>query len=240
MLSPALRHKQRVAAIRAAEKAAASGVATGAMADSLHLQLIALEQDMRRLKALARIGEKVAMKRTELIPKYRPYVERYLERVAAGGSAHQNELFQRLIVWLFDVGDFETGITWAELAIAQGQKRPAGIKRDWAHFTADTVLAWAEEEAALGHAVDPWFSRVFALVKHQWRLNEQASAKWYKLAGCLLLRDDSGKPRPSAVGDRATLEAADALLAQAHAYHKKIGVETLRQKITMRLRALSA
>ncbi|MGL4275401.1 MAG: phage terminase small subunit [Pseudomonas paracarnis] len=226
-------------ATQAAEKAAVTGQATGMVANSLHLQLIALEQDMVRLKALARVSDKVAMKRTELLPKYRPYVESYLA-LATQGTVYQNALFQRLIIWAFDVGDLETAINWALLAIEQHQRTPSNIKRDWAHFTADTVLAWAEEQAATGHAVEPWFSRIFDKVRRQWRLNEQATAKWYKLAGCLLLRDKDGVPRPSALADSATLEQADHWLALADKTHRKIGVSTLRQKIAMRLRALES
>ncbi|PHS82318.1 terminase, partial [Aeromonas dhakensis] len=101
------------------------------------------------------------------------------------------------------------------------------------------VLGWAEEQAALGHGVEPWFSRVFDKVRGDWRLNEQATAKWYKLAGCLLLRDKDGVPRPSALADNATLEQADHWLALAEKTHSKIGVGTLRHKIAMRLRALN-
>ncbi|MNY26691.1 hypothetical protein D3C86_1605510 [compost metagenome] len=104
---------------------------------------------------------------------------------------------------------------------------------------ADTVLEWAESQAAGGHAVEPWFSRVFDKVRNDWRLNERLTAKWFKAAGCLLLRDHDGQPRPSALGDSATLEQADHWLAQAAQLHGKVGVGTLRQKIAMRLRALN-
>ncbi|WP_421239907.1 phage terminase small subunit [Aeromonas enteropelogenes] len=238
-LTPGMRHKLRHQTGQETARAAQTGHATGMVADSLHLQLIALERDMKRLKALSRVSDKVAMKRRELFPKYRPYVDKYLA-LAARGTVYQNPLFQRLIVWAFDVDDLETGIAWAELAIAQGQKRPAGIKRDWAHFTADTVLAWAEEQAALGHAVEPWFSRIFDKVRGEWRLNEQATAKWYKLAGVLLLRDKDGVARPSALASRTELEQADHWLALADKTYHKIGVGTLRQKIAQRLRALGA
>ncbi|MGL4527980.1 MAG: phage terminase small subunit, partial [Aestuariivirga sp.] len=179
MSSPGQRHKQRVQAMQGAAQAACTGMATGAVADSLHLQMIALEQDIVRLRKLARIGDRVNMKRSELMPKYRPYVERYLASVAESGQPYQNELFQLLTVWAFDVGDFDTGIAWAELAIAQGQRTPSNIKRDWAHFVADTVLEWAEKQAAEGHAVEPWFSRVFDKVRSDWRLNERLTAKWF-------------------------------------------------------------
>ncbi|MGK4473073.1 hypothetical protein [Aeromonas molluscorum] len=46
MSSPGQRHKQRVQAMLGAAQAASSGMATGAVADSLHLQMIALEQDI--------------------------------------------------------------------------------------------------------------------------------------------------------------------------------------------------
>ncbi|WP_429076421.1 terminase endonuclease subunit [Aeromonas hydrophila] len=239
MSSPGQRHKLRVQAMQGAAKAAYSDLATGAVADSLHLQMIAMEQDIVRLRKLSRIGDRVTMKRDELMPKYRPYVEHYLAAVTESGQPYQNELFQRLIIWAFDIGDFETGIAWSELAIAQGQQTPNNIKRDWAHFVADTVLEWAEKQSAEGHAVEPWFSRVFDKVRNEWRLNERITAKWFKAAGCLLLRDQDGQPRPSAVGDSATLEQADHWLSEADKLHSKVGVGTLRQKIAMRLRALN-
>ena len=236
-LTPGMRHNLRLKVECETAKAAQTGNATGMVAQSLHLQLVALEQDMKRLKAMSRLSDKIAFKRTELLPKYSPYVEQYLE-LAALGTVYQNPLFQHLIIWAFDVDDLETAITWALLAIKQNQRTPSYIKRDWAHFTADTVLAWAEEQAALGHAVEPWFSRIFDKVRSEWRLNEQATAKWYKLAGCLLLRDKDGVARPSALASRAELEQADHWLALADKTYHKIGVGTLRQKIAQRLRAL--
>ncbi|HHQ4739391.1 TPA: hypothetical protein ACSP22_000587 [Aeromonas veronii] len=41
------------------------------------------------------------------------------------------------------------------------------------------------------------------------------------------------------MGDSATLEQADHWLAQAEKLHSKVGVNTLRQKIAMRLRVLN-
>ncbi|WP_310597130.1 phage terminase small subunit [Aeromonas aquatica] len=236
MLSPGLRHKLRHQASQATEQAAITGKASGAVADSLHLQLLALEQDIARLRQCSRISDRVEMKRNTLLPKYRPYVERYL----ASGLVHRNELFAQLIIWAFDVGEFDTGIAWSEVAIAQHQPTPANIKRDWATFVADTVLEWAETQATNGHAIEPWFSRVFDKVKSDWRLNERITAKWFRAAGLQLLRDHDGQPRPSAVGDTQVLEQADHWLAQAEQYHSKVGVATLRAKIAMRLRVLAS
>ena len=81
--------------------------------------------------------------------------------------------------------------------------------------------------------------RMWLPVVREWRLNERLTATWFKAASCLLLRGHDGQPRPSAVGDSATLEQADHWLAQADKLHGKVGVGTLRQKIAMRLRALN-
>ncbi|ATG72878.1 terminase [Zobellella denitrificans] len=234
MSTPAQRHRDRHRALQAATQAGRTGQAEGELAHSLHLQLLALEQDQQRLKALDRIGDKIALKR-ELLPKYRPYVEQYL----AGDKSHQNPLFATLIVWLFDLGEFEQALDWAERAIAQGQHTPPRLKRDFPHFVADTVLEWAEQQAAEGQAVEPYFSRVFAHVVKDWRLNEKLTAKYFKFAGLLLLRDATGEPRASAVNDPDVLEQADALLAKAHEWDP-VGaqVKTHRSRIAMRLRAL--
>jgi hypothetical protein len=76
-------------------------------------------------------------------------------------------------------------------------------------------------------------------VRDNWRLHEEISAKWFKFAGLMLLRDDNGQPLASAVEDVATLKQADALLAQAQAFNPRgAGVKTQRQRIAARLRAL--
>ncbi|OIN09087.1 phage terminase small subunit [Oceanisphaera psychrotolerans] len=234
MSTPAQRHRDKHRALQAAQQAADTGQAAGELAHSLHLQLLALEQDQQRLKALDRIADKVTLKR-ELLPKYRPYVEQYL----TGEKTHQNPLFATLVVWLFDLGEFEQALDWAEVAIAQGQHTPTRMKRDFPHFVADTVLEWAEQQAAEGQAVEPYFSRVFRHVASDWRLNEKLTAKYFKFAGLLLLRDAMGEPRPSAVTDPEVLEQADALLVKAHEWDP-VGaqVKTHRNRIAMRLRAL--
>lgn len=234
MTTPAQRHRDRHRARQATEHAATTGQAVGSLADSLHLQLLALEQDEQRLKALDRIADKIELKR-ELLPKYQPYVEQYL----AAEKKHQNPLFATMVIWLFDMEEFEQALGWADIAIAQGQQTPKRMKRDFPHFVADTILEWAEQQAAEGQAVEPYFSRVFKHVAKDWRLNEKLTAKYFKFAGLLLLRDATGEPRASAVTDPDVLERADALLVQAHDWDP-VGaqVKTHRNRIAMRLRAL--
>ncbi|MFN1131555.1 terminase, partial [Lelliottia nimipressuralis] len=93
-------------------------------------------------------------------------------------------------------------------------------------------------EAAAGHSIEPYFSRTFENIREKWRLHEEINAKWFKFAGLYLLRDESGKPRATAVDDVDTLEQADTLLAQAEAYNKNAGVKTMREKVRARINSL--
>jgi len=230
-ISPGLRHNARIAT----QKALSQGQALSANPDSLHIQLRELQQDVERLRALPTIRDRVEMKRRKLLPKWRPTVEQYL----AKGEHYTNPVFAYCVIWLFDVGDFDQALEWAEIAIEQNQPTPDNIRSKFPAFVADNVLVWAEQEAEAGRNVEPYFSRVFTNIREKWRLHEEINAKWFKFAALLLLRDNNGRPLPSAIEDTGVLQAADELLAQAYAYHPPVGVKTLREKIEMRMRALN-
>lgn len=230
-ISPGMRHNAKIAALQALS----SGQALSASPESLHIQVRELMQDVERLRELPMTADRVEMKRNKLLPKWRPTVERYL----AGSEHVTNMVFSYCVIWLFDIGEFDLGLDWADIAIEQHQPTPENVKRTFPAFVADTVLAWARQEAESGHSVEPYFSRTFDNVRNKWRLHEEITAKWFKFAGLLMLRDSNGKPLPSAIDDVAILQAADELLAQAHAFHPPVGVKTLREKIDQRIRALT-
>lgn len=227
-LSPAQRHTARIEAERQLNHHQAL---TGS--DSLYLQRLAIENDVKRLHGLT-LAEKVHLKRTELLPRWLPSAEQYV----ASGEVYSNPVLAYCIVWLFDVGDFDQGLAWADIAIAQGQVTPFGQRRSIATFVADSMLAWAEACLISGHSIEPYFSLVFARVRDHWQLHEQINAKWYKFAGLLLLRNVHGEPLPSAIDDINVLNQAAHLLTQAHAFHRGCGVKTYLQRIAARLRAL--
>ncbi|HHL2575865.1 TPA: phage terminase small subunit [Yersinia enterocolitica] len=229
-LSPCQRYRRRVHA----ELALKNHEALSASPASLHLQLRELDSDVARVRSLGTIADRVDMKRDELLPKWLPTVERYLD----SGIVHANPAFAWCVVWLFDVGNFDQALDWADIAIEQGQSTPENIKSTFATFVADTVMAWAETQASFGHSIEPYFSRTFVNIRDKWRLHEEVNAKWYKFAGLLLLSDKSGKPVATAIDDVETLLQADALLAQAGAFDVKVGVKTHREKIAARIRAL--
>ncbi len=230
MTSPALRHNQRLKVAAQLKKRQAIETM-----ESLHMQIQLLNQDVDYLRGLPTIADRVAYKRDELLPRWKPTVDAYLQ----GGNVYENPVFAWFIVWLFDAGDLEEALRLADIAIEQQQPTPDNIKSRFPVFVADTVMAWAENTAAAGESIEPYFSQVLEKVTQHWRLHEEITAKWYKFAGLMLLRDDSGQPRATAVEDVETLQAADALLASAEGLYKRVGVTTMRNQIAARIRNLT-
>ena len=229
-LSPAQRHNQKIAM----QKQLANRQAVESL-DSLHILIQALNQDVASLKDLPMTSDRVAHKRDVLLPKWMPTVTDYLN----SGSVFVHPVFAWCVVWLFDVGDLDKGLELADIAIAQHQPTPDNFRSTFPAFVADTVMAWAETTAAAGESIEPYFSRTFENVATRWRLHEEITAKWYKFAGLMLLRDDNGQPRATAVEDAETLEKAAVLLATAEKLYKRVGVTTMRNQIAARLRSLA-
>ena len=203
------------------------------------MQLLELDDDLKRLKAFARRQDKVSHKRDVLLPKWLPIVDKYLADVAVKEiEPSDHPIFSRCIIWLFDISDFGLALGFAFKAIELGQPMAPGIRRNWPSFISDTVFDWAEEQAENGHSIEPYFSQVFNRVVNDWKLAEQITAKYYKLAGLALLRATNGDVKPTQVGDISALQQADALLEKAASLHKNVGVKTVRNKIDMRIRAL--
>lgn len=229
-LSPAQRHNQKIAV----QKQLASRQAVESL-NSLHVQIQALNQDLASLHDLPMTSDRVARKRDVLLPKWMPTVDAYLE----SGSEFDHPVFAWCVVWLFDVGDLDKALELADVAIAKRQPTPERFRSTFPAFVADSVMAWAENTAAAGESIEPYFSRTFENVATRWRLHEEITAKWYKFAGLLLLRDDNGQPRATAVEDVETLEKAAVLLATAEKLYKRVGVSTIRNQIAARLRNLA-
>lgn len=230
-MSPCQRHRARIKAAKALD----NREALTASPVSFHLQKLELEADVERLRSLP-TADRIDMKRDELLPRWLPTVEAYL----ADDKRYMNLALVYCVIWLFDTGEMERALDWADIAISEGQAMPENFKSTMPAFVADTVLEWATNEAAAGHSIEPYFSRTFNNIRDKWRLHEDINAKWFKFAGLYLLRDENGAPRATAVEDVDVLEQADALLAQAEKYNKNAGVKTIRTKIAARINGLTA
>jgi len=231
-MSPCQRHRARIKAAETLD----NREALTASPVSFHLLKLELESDVAHLRNLPRTEDRVEMKRDELLPRWLPTVEAYI----AGDKRYANPALVYCVIWLLDTGELEKALDWADIAINEGQTMPDNFKSTMPAFIADTVLAWANVEAACGHSIEPYFSRTFANIQDTWRLHEEINAKWFKFAGLYLLRDHNGEPRATVVEDVETLEQADALLAQAEKYNRNAGVKTMRGKIQARINGLTA
>ena len=203
-------------------------------AESQHIKLLALDNDIRQLHNMELLSDKLEFKRNTLLPRWLPHAQAYLE----GERVYQNPVLVYCIIWLFDTGQFEQALRWADIAIAQGQKTPENFKSELPTFVAHFILEWAETEAERGNSTAPYFQQVFEKIRDKWRVNERLAARYWRFAGVQLLRGDDGKPLASAINDPEILQQADQYLEQAMWLHPKIQVKTLRQRIAARLRAL--
>ncbi len=240
MVSPLKRQREAIL-LRVAKKPAVSVAGHAAASDelaasqdSLHLKLVEFEQDKLALKGLVSLAQKVEHKREVLIPKYRAIVEAYLD----AGEAYQNPIFSDLIVWLFDAEEMDTAIDWCFKAIEKALPTPENFKRAWPEVCADFVLEWAEKTLPTGNSVEPYFSKVFEKIEHEWVINEKLHAKWLKFAAYALLTAKNGNVQPSQVGDLEKLEASLVLMAKAQEKNPKVGVKTKINEVNARIRAL--
>ncbi len=212
-MSLALEHKRRVLA--QGVSAVASAVAAAALPYSpgealLALMEAALDEDLARLSAIQGMATRQDLKRSELLPKYQEYIQRYIE----SGLVFPNRILVQVMVWLFDTAQFVDALELADIAMAQGQVMPERFKRrDIQTFVADSVCEWAYDEYKAQRSPEPYLSDLLPRVDGEWDLPEQIPAKFHKLIGIRAQEDK---------------EWATALqhLERAQQLYSKVGVET--------------
>lgn len=197
-MSLALAHKRRVldqgtAAVAQVATAAALPYSPGEALSSpanarKHLKLMeaSLDEDLARLKAIPSLAGKQDLKRTELLPKYQDYIQRYIQ----SGQVMQNRVLVQVVVWLFDTNQFDDALELAEIAMTQGQLMPERFKRrDIQTFVADAVGDWAYAEYDAGRSPEPYLSNLLPRVDGEWSLPEQIPSKFHKLIGIRAMDD---------------------------------------------------
>lgn len=230
VLSPFQQHREKIAQINQ-EKAILVD-----SKESLHIVNAELDRDIEYLSSFGQdMAERNDYKLKVILPKWLPKAERYLQE----GKVYPNPIFVWCIVWLFDTGQFDQALDWAEIAIEQNQDTPKNWSMKLPGFVAKTVFEWVETTATNGHSIEPYFSRVFELIKNKWRIYESDKAEWYKFAGLYLLRDESGTPKATAIENIDVLNQAKEFLTQAQAIYSKVGVKTMLGNIEQRINALS-
>lgn len=230
VLSPFQRHREKIAQLKQDKTVLVD------FKESLHIVSSELDRDVEYLRNFGQdMAERNDYKLKVLLPKWLPKADRYLQE----DKVYPNPIFVRCIIWLFDTGQFDQALDWSEIAIEQNQDTPRNWSMKLPGFVAKTMFDWVETTAINGHSIEPYFSRVFELIKNKWRIYESDKAEWYKFAGLYLLRDESGTPKATATDNIDVLNQAKELLTQAQAIYAKVGVKTMLSNIEQRINALS-
>lgn len=145
--SPAARFRQSVLARLAIETADAADFAPerhelGAEATEYDLLMAALGEDFHRLKNIQSKEGKIAAK-AEMIDRYTPHVDATLAAAMENGKAVQDELLVTMMIWRFDIGDFDRGLDIAEHVLRFGLRLPERFQRTPATLIAEDVAEQA-------------------------------------------------------------------------------------------------
>jgi len=195
MISLAMKHKQRcldkvaMESVDSGEVALAPSPEGQSVQDSCRSEVIttALEQDLEFLSGVPDIAKKIEHKK-QLLPKYLPHVEAYLE----GGERYQNPVLVRCAMWALDVEEMEVALGLVDAVIEQQQLLPPHFKRDAPTFFAEGFAEWADRQFQKQQSGSPYIDEVAArLSDGRWpSTNDLVIGKVYKTAG--LLEEQNG------------------------------------------------
>ncbi|MCZ3153672.1 phage terminase small subunit [Acinetobacter baumannii] len=149
MLSPARRHRLKTLAAKEAAKADEFG---GVRPDAsvYQLQLTELKNDIHVLRSI-QSQEKRAEAKKELIPKHMPYVDGVIK---SGAKVEQDEVITTIMLWCFDCGLFDQGLSLAEYALQNELKMPDSFSRS----TATVIVEEIGNAARVAHKAGEDFS----------------------------------------------------------------------------------
>lgn len=199
--------------------------------------LAALQLDMNRLRQVQSTERKIEAKR-EMIGQYLPWVEGAL----AASPPAQDEIVGNMLVWAFDIADWELAFRLARHVLDHGLALPERYRR-----TPATLIAEEVAEAGLApraaNAPAPisreWLQRFAALVEGH-DIFDQVRAKLAKAIGLALHAEaqafDPAAPSALAGGRAALLAQARASFAQALALDRGAGVKKLIEAIDRELK----
>lgn len=165
-----------------------------------------LEGDLKALKDIASHERRNVVKGSELVPKYRPYVERLKEQ----NTIHP--LLGWFLVWCMDAGLIEEGLAHGTWCVTHHIALPDVFKSTPAFFVVDTLMDWAEGQHNAGAECEPYVSELLNIMDEAsdlWPVPDTLIARAYRLLG---LRADSA----------GNLEAAKEYLTKAMTLGAKV------------------
>lgn len=227
--------RQRKVARLAIEQDGADGLAAerrpdGEGATEYELLLAALGEDEAALKGIQGTERKEDAKRS-LISKYDAHVDATLAAALDSGKAVQDEIVAMMMIWRFDIGDFERGLDIAEHMLRHGLRLPAikNFQRTPATIICENVAEAGLRADATAKDFDVAILYRAAQLTADFDMPDQVRAKMAKATALHLLRaaeaadsDDDALKAGKPAAARAT--ALD-LLRRALELDKNSGVK---------------
>lgn len=205
---------------------AAAGEATpqiaNAPADRAAQQIaLRLTHDLRDLKLIKGIDEKVAHKKKQ-IGEYAPWIEGLLEADAGVGTGLAAEVAPTIMVWHIDIGDYEAALPIGAFLIRHNATMPARYKRDAASVLVEEIADAALKAQAAGEQAPIDVLLNVETIVDGIDMHDEIRAKLNKAIGSETLRAGEAAPADEAM---PLLISAQAYLAEAQRLHGRIGVK---------------
>ena len=148
------------------------------------LMQAAMEEDLKSLKDIRSKTRKVELKREQLVPKYRTFVESTM----AANRVHS--ILSQYLVWLFDIDEMAEAMKLAEYCLLKRIPLPERFRRPLPIYIADEVLIWSEREWESGRSPNPYFNQEFKrIVDNRNERPDELTAKYFRLAGLMAQAD---------------------------------------------------
>ncbi|KAF0182581.1 MAG: phage P2 small terminase subunit gpM-like protein [Hyphomonadaceae bacterium] len=141
-MSPAQRFKAMAQAnLSAADvsgEQAAPRPETGEAATEYGLLMAELQQDLHEISALAS-QELKSVEKAVRAPKYDVHIDAAIAAMDENGKALQDEIFTRLMVWHFDIGNYDRALQMGEYVIKFGLQMPPKFERTPQAFITESL-----------------------------------------------------------------------------------------------------
>lgn len=149
-----------------------------------NLMLNQLAQHKRRLKAIKSTQAKEQVKREDILPELKPYVDGVLE----ADTGQQDDVVMHYMIWSLDAGDVHECLRIADYAVPHSLVMPEQFARDLDDWLAEEIATRTIKAYEAGQAIDNTAFTAWSLVKDA-DLFDQVAAKIHKAMGLVLHND---------------------------------------------------
>ncbi len=166
------RHKAKMAQGAGGTAASARHAVPVFITQQDRLMLVALESDLYRLKEIQSHARRNEVKKAELLPRYRTY----LEEMLVSSQPRTPDIIVRNLIWAIDTADYEWAMRLGLFAVAHKLPTPDGFRRDIRNlFVGDMATAALELQKNSQIVIIDWLFNLEG-VSEKWDLIDEVRA----------------------------------------------------------------